>query len=149
MTVAFEKHEEKTAGNEQKWLRREYRSGAFSRSFTVDRTVDVEKAAARYDNGILTLTLPKRRRKAQLPEDRRAITTRVPNNHGGTPNNYSGTPGNYTRTPGNYSIRRTSRVRLFSNLSTYGKHTGALECTLRGHPAIDHFAATLASALSW
>lgn len=60
LTVSFEKSDEKKLGDGQKWIRQEYRSGAFSRSFTVDRTVDVDKAAARYENGLLTLTLPKK-----------------------------------------------------------------------------------------
>ncbi len=50
----------KTVGDGQKWIRREYRSGSFSRSFTVDNTVDVDKAVARYENGMLMLTLHKK-----------------------------------------------------------------------------------------
>lgn len=34
--------------------------GAVSRSFTLPQAVDEESAQARYDNGVLTLTLPKR-----------------------------------------------------------------------------------------
>jgi HSP20 family protein len=60
LTISFEHNDQKTEGDQRKWIRREYRSTSFSRSFTVDRTVDVEKANARYDNGILSLTLPKR-----------------------------------------------------------------------------------------
>lgn len=60
LTVSFEHHDQKAEGDQRKWIRREYRSASFSRSFTVDSTVDVEKANARYDNGILSLTLPKR-----------------------------------------------------------------------------------------
>lgn len=60
LTVSFEKVDEKNVGDGQKWIRREYHSGSFSRSFTVDGTVDVDKAVARYENGMLTLTLPKK-----------------------------------------------------------------------------------------
>lgn len=60
LTVSFEQNDQKVEGDQRKWIRREYRSASFSRSFTVDSTVDVEKAKARYDNGILSLTLPKR-----------------------------------------------------------------------------------------
>ena len=66
LTVAFEKNEEKTEGDGQKWIRREYRSNSFSRSFTIDGTVDVDKAAARYENGILTLILPKKEEAKRL-----------------------------------------------------------------------------------
>ena len=60
LTVSFEHNEQKMESDQRKWIRREYRSTSFSRSFTVDSTVDVEKANARYENGILSLTLPKR-----------------------------------------------------------------------------------------
>lgn len=60
LTVSFDHNDQKTEGDQQKWIRREYRSTSFSRSFTVDNTVDVDKAKARYDNGILSLTVPKR-----------------------------------------------------------------------------------------
>jgi len=60
LTVSFEKRDEKTEVDGKKWIRREYRSDSFSRSFTVDSTVDVDKAVARYEDGLLTLTLPKK-----------------------------------------------------------------------------------------
>ncbi|HWB91289.1 MAG TPA: Hsp20/alpha crystallin family protein [Puia sp.] len=60
LTVSFEHTEERKEGDAGKWIRREYRSGSFSRSFRVDGTVDVDKAQARYDNGVLLLTLPKK-----------------------------------------------------------------------------------------
>jgi HSP20 family protein len=60
LTISFEHNDQTSEGDQQKWLRREYRSRSFSRSFTVDNTVDADKAKARYDNGILSLTLPKR-----------------------------------------------------------------------------------------
>jgi HSP20 family protein len=61
LTVSFEHKEEDTqqAGNDR-WLRREYRKQSFTRTFTVDETVDVEKAGARYENGVLKLILPKK-----------------------------------------------------------------------------------------
>jgi len=61
LTVAYEQKEEQNQGSkDQGWLRNEYRMQSFSRSFTVDDTVDVNKIAASYDNGILHLTLPKK-----------------------------------------------------------------------------------------
>jgi HSP20 family protein len=59
LTISVEQ-EEKAEGENKKWLQREYRSGSFSRSFLVDVTVDVEKTQARYENGVLWLTLPKK-----------------------------------------------------------------------------------------
>jgi HSP20 family protein len=61
LTISFEHKEEKTDSQENdRWLRKEYRTQSFTRTFTIDETVDVDKAAARYDNGILYLTLPKK-----------------------------------------------------------------------------------------
>ncbi len=61
LTVSFEHKEENTQqGDNDRWLRREYRKQSFTRTFTIDETVDIDKAAARYDNGILHLTLPKK-----------------------------------------------------------------------------------------
>jgi HSP20 family protein len=61
LTVSFEHKEEKNDSQENdRWLRKEYRTQSFTRTFNIDETVDVDKAAARYDNGILYLTLPKK-----------------------------------------------------------------------------------------
>ena len=60
LTISFEHTQEKSGGEDQNWIRREYRMGSFSRSFQVDGTVDVDKATARYENGVLFLNLPKK-----------------------------------------------------------------------------------------
>ncbi|HWB28282.1 MAG TPA: Hsp20/alpha crystallin family protein [Chitinophagaceae bacterium] len=59
LTVSAEHKEEKQEGKGD-WVRREYRHQAFSRSFTLDDTVDGEKVEAKYTNGVLQLTLPKK-----------------------------------------------------------------------------------------
>ena len=41
------------------FLRRERRSGSFSRSLRLPDTLDAENARPNYDNGVLTVTLPK------------------------------------------------------------------------------------------
>src|ERR1700744_612181 len=57
LTVSFEHKEEETQqGDNDRWLGREYRKQSFTRTFSVDETVDIDKAAARYENGILHLT---------------------------------------------------------------------------------------------
>jgi len=67
LTVAAEHREEKQEGRENDgWLRREYRQEAFSRSFSLDDTVDSDHVEAKYHNGILQLALPKK------PESRQA-----------------------------------------------------------------------------
>ncbi|MDB5352231.1 MAG: hspA 2 [Planctomycetota bacterium] len=53
---------ETTAEEEQKgeqWHIRERRVGVFQRSITLPTPVDADKAQAQFDNGVLTLTLPK------------------------------------------------------------------------------------------
>lgn len=67
LTISYEQKEEQNDQNkEQGWLRKEYRMQSFSRSFTLDDTVDVNKVSASYDNGILHLTLPKKESAQRL-----------------------------------------------------------------------------------
>ena len=53
---------EKTVEKEEKkgWLRREIRSTKFERSFSLGNEVDLEKITAKMEDGILTITLPKK-----------------------------------------------------------------------------------------
>jgi HSP20 family protein len=67
LTVAYEHKEEQNQENKQEgWLRKEYRMQSFSRSFTLDDTVDISKITASYDNGILHLSLPKKENAQRL-----------------------------------------------------------------------------------
>jgi HSP20 family protein len=45
--------------NGKTWHMRERKFASFSRSFTFPSAVDADKAEANYENGVLTLTLPK------------------------------------------------------------------------------------------
>ena len=54
------KQENKTGGNGDKMLRSERYYGAISRSFQLPQEVDDKQSKAKYDNGVLTLTLPKK-----------------------------------------------------------------------------------------
>ena len=47
-------------GENERYIRREIRSGSFERSLRLGPTVDVEKVEASFKNGLLTLSLPKR-----------------------------------------------------------------------------------------
>jgi HSP20 family protein len=61
LTVSFEhKEENKEENKSEGYLRQEYRMQAFSRSFTLDDTVDAEKISAQYKDGVLHLSLPKK-----------------------------------------------------------------------------------------
>lgn len=59
LTIQSERKSEK---NEQgrTYLRSERTYGAFARSFVLPATVDGQRCEARYENGVLTMTLPKR-----------------------------------------------------------------------------------------
>lgn len=54
---SFEKTEEK---QDEQYHRRELRTGSFERSLRLPPTVDASRANAVFENGLLTLTLPKK-----------------------------------------------------------------------------------------
>jgi HSP20 family protein len=55
------KSERKVERSDKEGARRLERSfGVYARSFVLPRTVDASRVEARYDNGVLTLTLPRR-----------------------------------------------------------------------------------------
>jgi HSP20 family protein len=66
LTVSSEK-ETKNEVQEKNFTRKEFAYGSFSRSFTLPKTVDVDKISAGYENGILKVALPKKEEaKTQL-----------------------------------------------------------------------------------
>ncbi|MGN6495474.1 MAG: Hsp20/alpha crystallin family protein [Agriterribacter sp.] len=67
LTVSFEeKQEQKEQNDQQAWVRREFFRQPFTRSFTLDDTIDVNRIEARYENGILYLALPKNEKAKNL-----------------------------------------------------------------------------------
>ena len=61
LTISYEHKEEAQQDNKSEgWLRTEYKLQSFSRSFTIDETVDVNKISAEYTDGILYVTLHKK-----------------------------------------------------------------------------------------
>ena len=62
-----------TASDDDKPLRRERRSGMFQRAITLPGPVEADQVDARYENGVLTITVPK---AASLPVDPRSIPIR-------------------------------------------------------------------------
>jgi len=61
LTISSEKKNEKEEKNGNVVTRREFSYQSFQRSFTVpENVVNSEKISAKYDNGILHVTLPKR-----------------------------------------------------------------------------------------
>jgi HSP20 family protein len=59
LTIEGEKKTEEENKSE-KFVRREFRSQSFKRSFTIDDKIDTENISAKYVNGVLTLNLPKK-----------------------------------------------------------------------------------------
>ena len=61
------KSEDKTANSTNKFIRREFNYTAFKRSFTLPESVDSEGIGAKYEHGILNITLPKKEEAKPLP----------------------------------------------------------------------------------
>ena len=57
---AEKKTEKEETGNEGKFTRREFNYSSFKRSFQLDENINREGVAASYENGVLSITLPKK-----------------------------------------------------------------------------------------
>jgi HSP20 family protein len=53
-------HKQEQTREDENYLRRELRWGSFERALRLPPTVDAERADAKFDNGVLTVTLPKK-----------------------------------------------------------------------------------------
>jgi HSP20 family protein len=51
---------ETTLNEDERYTRREFRSGSFERSFDLPRTVDLEAITAEYTDGVLNVTIPRK-----------------------------------------------------------------------------------------
>lgn len=71
LTIKVEK-EASTEATEEKHLRREFTYRAFERSFQLPKSIDQDQISAKYDSGVLTVALPKR--KEALEKATREIT---------------------------------------------------------------------------
>jgi len=59
LTVSAEKKTE-TRNEDDKQVRKEFSFQSFKRTFTLDETIETEKIDAKYENGVLYITLPKK-----------------------------------------------------------------------------------------
>jgi len=59
LTISFDSKSENVNSQKDGWVRNEYVQRSFSRTFTLDDTVDMNKINATYTDGILHLTLAK------------------------------------------------------------------------------------------
>ncbi|HEX8669661.1 MAG TPA: Hsp20/alpha crystallin family protein [Allosphingosinicella sp.] len=62
LTIRGEKKEERTEGEQGKWHLAERRYGTFARSFVLPRDVDAENIQARFEDGVLSVVIPKSER---------------------------------------------------------------------------------------
>jgi HSP20 family protein len=67
LTISSEKKAENETKEGQHFTRREFSYQSFSRSFTLPETVEGEKIAAKYENGILKVKIPKREEAKPKP----------------------------------------------------------------------------------
>lgn len=65
LTISTEKEESKEE-NEGQYTRREYNYSSFCRSFTLPDEVNKEKIEAKYDDGILNITMPRKEEAKKL-----------------------------------------------------------------------------------
>ena len=67
LTISSEKQNYEEAAGGQEYTRREFSYQSFTRSFTLPSSVNDEKIAARYENGILRITIPKKEEARPKP----------------------------------------------------------------------------------
>jgi HSP20 family protein len=73
LTISGENKAEKTEKDE-KYSRREFWFNSFTRSFTLPENVDQTKIAAKYDKGVLMVSLPKMKTGKEVPTKKIAIS---------------------------------------------------------------------------
>ena len=68
LTITSEKSDEQEERDGEKFSRREFRYQSFQRRFTLPKdVVDVDQINAKYENGILKLSIPKKEEAKQKP----------------------------------------------------------------------------------
>lgn len=73
LTISSEKHSEKESRKGEQYTKREFSYQSFSRSFTLPRTVENDKIAAKYEHGILKIMIPKKEEAKPKPVKQIAI----------------------------------------------------------------------------
>ena len=68
LTISAEKKTEAATENE-KMIRKEFGYKSFKRSFTLDEKIDATNITAKYENGILTVELPKKEEVKNVAKD--------------------------------------------------------------------------------
>lgn len=68
LTVSYEKKEEEK-DDSKKFIKKEFSSRSFKRSFNLDEKINAEAINAKYENGILSLTLPIKEEVKVMPKE--------------------------------------------------------------------------------
>jgi HSP20 family protein len=67
LTISAEKKSEEEVKENERYTRKEFSYSSFSRSFTLPELVESDKIEAKYDKGILTVSIPKREEAKPKP----------------------------------------------------------------------------------
>lgn len=68
LNISFEM-KEKEKNEDQKVITSEFTLRSFNRSFTINDQINTDDIQARYENGLLTLVLPKKEEVKQMPKE--------------------------------------------------------------------------------
>ncbi len=74
LTISSEKTLENETKEDEQFTKKEFSYQSFSRSFTLPNTVDEKKIKAKYDNGILSVSIPKKEEAKPKPAKQIAIS---------------------------------------------------------------------------
>jgi HSP20 family protein len=74
LTIRGEKKVENKGGKDKTYLYRELKQSSFSRSFQFNENSDLENIKAKFENGLLTLTIPK---KVPEPKEKNVKTITI------------------------------------------------------------------------
>lgn len=66
--ISYE-HKEENKDLNNKWLRKEYKLATFRRSFTLNDKVNISGIAAKYIDGVLIVTLPKKEQTGPMQQE--------------------------------------------------------------------------------
>ena len=69
LTISSEQSSEKEEKEDGKFTRKEYNYSSFSRSFTIPESVETESIDAKYENGELKITLPKKEKAVKVVKE--------------------------------------------------------------------------------
>ena len=68
LTISSERRDQKEGGLEERYSRKEFSYQSFQRTFTLQKeVVDIDRIEARYENGLLSLFIPKKEDAKQKP----------------------------------------------------------------------------------